>query len=236
MIARLIGIIGSTHGVRLSASPPMKTIARIANGPRPSKMPLVWMPASASPMNSQELVRIEIAAGRSDDGEVIETGEGGRGRGATGSEQSAGSDWGEWRRRSRRVDGLPVPNAMPLKTSACSSDDASAWESMRTVHAVAIVRGRKQTLSSHAWYRSRAGIVSSPGEAPFGSTTSAPITNSCSNTASGSGLPSWMKSVDGGKDDLAHLQAGRAYRARAWSGSATGRAADRIEGETRRER
>ena len=39
MIARLIGIIGSTHGVRFSARPPSSTISRIASGPRPSNMP-----------------------------------------------------------------------------------------------------------------------------------------------------------------------------------------------------
>ena len=39
MIARLIGIIGSTHGVRLSARPPRNTISRIASGPRPSNRP-----------------------------------------------------------------------------------------------------------------------------------------------------------------------------------------------------
>ena len=40
MIARLIGIIGSTHGVRFSARPPRRTISRMASGPRPSKSPL----------------------------------------------------------------------------------------------------------------------------------------------------------------------------------------------------
>jgi hypothetical protein len=39
MIARLIGIIGRTHGVRLSASPPTSTSSRMAIGPRPSNRP-----------------------------------------------------------------------------------------------------------------------------------------------------------------------------------------------------
>ena len=51
MIARLIGIIGSTHGVRFSARPPRKTIARMASGPRPSKSPAGLTPASALWMN-----------------------------------------------------------------------------------------------------------------------------------------------------------------------------------------
>ena len=47
MIARLIGIIGSTHGVRLSARPPRNTSSRIASGPRPSNSPFSLMPLSA---------------------------------------------------------------------------------------------------------------------------------------------------------------------------------------------
>ena len=42
MIARLIGIIGSTHGVRFSARPPRNTISRIASGPRPSNSPFPY--------------------------------------------------------------------------------------------------------------------------------------------------------------------------------------------------
>jgi hypothetical protein len=51
MIARLIGIIGSTQGVRFSARPPISTIKRIANGPRPSNIPFSFTPASALRMN-----------------------------------------------------------------------------------------------------------------------------------------------------------------------------------------
>ena len=36
MIARLIGIIGKTQGVRFSAKPPISTSSRMAKGPRPS--------------------------------------------------------------------------------------------------------------------------------------------------------------------------------------------------------
>ena len=39
MIARLIGIIGSTHGVRFKRDAADSTISRIANGPRPSNIP-----------------------------------------------------------------------------------------------------------------------------------------------------------------------------------------------------
>jgi hypothetical protein len=47
MIARLIGTIGSTHGVRFKASPPMNTSAMIASGPCPSNNPAGLIPASA---------------------------------------------------------------------------------------------------------------------------------------------------------------------------------------------
>jgi len=52
MIARLMGIIGSTHGVKFSARPPMNTMARTASGPRPSRRPLGLTPASEFLMNS----------------------------------------------------------------------------------------------------------------------------------------------------------------------------------------
>ena len=52
MIARLIGIIGSTHGVRLSARPPISTSSRIISGPRPSNMPRGFTPFSALWMNA----------------------------------------------------------------------------------------------------------------------------------------------------------------------------------------
>ena len=62
MMARLIGIIGSTHGVRFSASPPTRTSSRIASGPRPSKSPrspdAVFRVADVL----EEVVRPEIAA------------------------------------------------------------------------------------------------------------------------------------------------------------------------------
>jgi hypothetical protein len=51
MIARLIGIIGSTHGVRLRARPPTMTMNRMASGPRPSNQPFSTMPFSALWMN-----------------------------------------------------------------------------------------------------------------------------------------------------------------------------------------
>ena len=52
MMARLIGIIGSTHGVRFSARPPTSTSSRMASGPRPSKSPRSVTPASAFWMNA----------------------------------------------------------------------------------------------------------------------------------------------------------------------------------------
>jgi hypothetical protein len=51
MIARLMGIIGSTQGVRLSAMPPISTSSRIASGPRPSNQPGSFTPCSAFRMN-----------------------------------------------------------------------------------------------------------------------------------------------------------------------------------------
>ena len=56
MIARLIGIIGRTHGVRFSARPPMRTSSRIASGPRPSNMPRSFTPVSALWMNVRKSV------------------------------------------------------------------------------------------------------------------------------------------------------------------------------------
>ena len=47
MIARLMGIIGSTQGVRVKASPPRKTSRRMARGPRPSNIPFWTEPDSA---------------------------------------------------------------------------------------------------------------------------------------------------------------------------------------------
>ena len=54
MMARLIGIIGSTHGVRFSARPPTKTSSRIASGPRPSNRPFSRTPFSALWMNCRK--------------------------------------------------------------------------------------------------------------------------------------------------------------------------------------
>ena len=47
MMARLMGIIGSTHGVRFKASPPTSTSSRIISGPRPSNIPRSFTPFSA---------------------------------------------------------------------------------------------------------------------------------------------------------------------------------------------
>jgi hypothetical protein len=51
--ARLIGIIGSTHGVRLSARPPTSTSSRMASGPRPSNIPRSFTPLSAFRMKAR---------------------------------------------------------------------------------------------------------------------------------------------------------------------------------------
>ena len=72
MIARLIGIIGSTHGVRFSARPPSSTISRIASGPRPSNSPCSLTPFSALWTKLQELVGVQVAAGRAEHGEAVE--------------------------------------------------------------------------------------------------------------------------------------------------------------------
>ena len=53
MMARLIGIRGRTQGVRLSASPPMSTSARMASGPRPSNHPVSARPDSARSTKSR---------------------------------------------------------------------------------------------------------------------------------------------------------------------------------------
>ncbi len=62
MMARLIGIIGSTHGVRFSASPPTRTSSRIASGPRPSKSPRSPDAVFRVADMLEEVVRPEIAA------------------------------------------------------------------------------------------------------------------------------------------------------------------------------
>src|SRR5436309_1736063 len=51
MMAKLMGIIGSTHGVKLSARPPTSTMTKIAAAPRPSNQPLSVTPVSALRMN-----------------------------------------------------------------------------------------------------------------------------------------------------------------------------------------
>jgi hypothetical protein len=51
MIARLIGIIGNTQGVRFRARPPRNTSTRMATGPRPSNGPRAFTPVSALWMN-----------------------------------------------------------------------------------------------------------------------------------------------------------------------------------------
>ena len=63
MMARLIGIIGSTHGVRFSASPPRRTSSRIASGPRPSKSPRCLDAVfRVADMNVRKSSRSQIAA------------------------------------------------------------------------------------------------------------------------------------------------------------------------------
>ena len=68
MIARLIGIIGSTHGVRFSARPPRNTISRIASGPRPSNMPRFLDAVLGVVDELQEVGAAQIAAGRAANG------------------------------------------------------------------------------------------------------------------------------------------------------------------------
>ena len=72
MIARLIGIIGSTHGVRFSARPPSSTSTRIASGPRPSNIPRVGHPGFGAPDEFEELRGAQVAARSPRDRERVE--------------------------------------------------------------------------------------------------------------------------------------------------------------------
>ena len=57
MIARLIGIIGSTHGVRFKARPPMRTMSSMAATPRSSRSPRCCTPDSALRMKVRKSSR-----------------------------------------------------------------------------------------------------------------------------------------------------------------------------------
>ena len=154
MIARLIGIIGSTHGVRFSARPPRNTIARIASGPRPSKSPLRFVPDSASRMNCQEIRRVPVAAFG---GEDLRT------RSSMREHVASAGGWCRWRCEpptTPATSGPPAASAAAAARArtrsgrrrlACCCACAPAFGTTRIVHDTSASSAGKQILSSHAW-------------------------------------------------------------------------------------
>ena len=121
MIARLIGIIGSTHGVRFSARPPRSTTRRIASGPRPSNRPRFVTPASASRTLLQEVGRVQISAERI--AQLVEPVE----RGEAAARDAAAVAVAAAAPGSDVAGGLvPWPNAIASKTLACWRRDGGA--------------------------------------------------------------------------------------------------------------
>jgi len=136
MIARLMGIIGSTHGVRFRARPPISTRRTTASGPRPSNIPRGLIPASAFPMNCRNacvfwyppVVPATTKPSSNEASSATVFGE--EGTGAVGPVGSA--------------DGFsPVPNAMVANTSAWlgSGRAGAVGGTTRTIHSTSAVAG-----------------------------------------------------------------------------------------------
>ena len=204
MMARLIGIIGSTHGVRLSARPPRSTISRMASGPRPSNSPFSCTPFSALRMNCRKSAAAQVAARRAEDREV--------------------------RRGVPRSPGL-APPARAGGGAAAASDaidgaaglGASPWPNAIAAEHVGVLRlhrragrhdahrpaglGRRAGCSTSS--RRRPDSAAAPGRSIVArracrrrASTRRRSANSRSKTLSGCSAPACLRSVGFGKDDL----------------------------------
>ena len=130
MMARLIGIIGSTHGVRFSARPPRNTISRIASGPRPSNRPRSLHAVLGVVDEVQEVVGVAGSRRSSPRlGEVVESGDAvaaqpvprqparPAARSMTARRRLARAERDRWR---RSASGAP-PAAVPPRTDVAAS-------------------------------------------------------------------------------------------------------------------
>ena len=151
MMARLIGIIGRTHGVRFSANPPRNTISRIASGPRPSKSPGSFTPSSALRMNFRKsrVPRYPPVAARM----VKSSRDTTRAAASTafpGLMKSVAFTGAALGVLTVMSGGLPCPKAIRSKTSVCCRAPAAFAGTMRSLHSASAVFGAKQVVSLHA--------------------------------------------------------------------------------------
>ena len=131
MIARLIGIIGSTHGVRFSASPPIRINARMASGPRPSNQPCSASPDSARWMNSRNCSSFRyppVVAATVNRSSRASTSPSSRGAaGAGGGADPGGSP------ASTAVKAMPSNSSARAVARACPPGATRTWNASRAV-------------------------------------------------------------------------------------------------------